>query len=180
MDSSGNSPSISMKSIANRTVVLFTVLVLSFSVLYRDVFLKLVHDWSVDENYSHGFLVIPIALYLASERRTQFAKAVRQPNAFGLLIVVGGLAMLTAGVLGAEVFTTEISMLATLTGSLVFLFGWSHLRVMLFPIAFLILMIPLPAIIFNQITFPLQLLASRFGEGTLQMAGIPFLREGNL
>jgi exosortase len=88
--------------------------------------------------------------------------------------------MLLGGVLGAEVFTTEVSMLATIAGTLLFLFGWAHLRVMLFPIAFLMLMIPLPAIIFNQITFPLQLLASRFGESALVLAGIPVLREGNV
>ena len=98
----------------------------------------------------------------------------------GLIIAVGGMGMLLAGVLGAEVFTTEVSMLATIAGSVLFLFGWSHLRVMLFPIAFLMLMIPLPAIIFNQITFPLQLLASRFGESALVLAGIPVLREGNV
>ena len=54
------------------------------------------------------------------------------------------------------------------------------MRVLFFPIAFLTLMVPLPAIIFNQITFPLQLLASRFGESVLMTAQIPVLREGNV
>jgi exosortase len=163
-----------------RIAALMIVLVASFLFLYRDVISKLVHDWSIDENYSHGFLVIPIALYLGWERRQRFVTAARQPAAFGLFVVVAGLGMLLAGVLGAEVFTTEVSMLATLGGSILFLFGWSRLRVMMFPIAFLLLMIPLPAIIFNQITFPLQLLASRFGESALVVAGIPVLREGNI
>ena len=152
----------------------------SFLFLYRDVISKLIHDWSIDENYSHGFLVIPVALYLAWERRHKFAEAAKRPSVIGLFVSIAGLAMLLAGILGAEVFTTEVSMLATLAGSVLFLFGWSHLRVMLFPIAFLMLMIPLPAIIFNQITFPLQLLASRFGESALMLAGIPVLREGNV
>jgi exosortase len=148
--------------------------------LYRDVLTKLVHDWSIDENYSHGFLVIPVALYLAWERRELFSAARSQPSVLGLVVAIGGLAMLLAGVLGAEVFTTELSMLATLAGSILFIYGWSHLRVMLFPLAFMLLMIPLPAIIFNQITFPLQILASRFGETALNLAGIPVLREGNV
>jgi len=152
----------------------------SFLFLYRDVISKLIHDWSIDENYSHGFLVIPVALYLAWERRQKFAETARRPSLIGLFVSIAGMAMLLAGVLGAEVFTTEVSMLATLAGSVLFLFGWSHLRVMLFPIAFLMLMIPLPTIIFNQITFPLQLLASRFGESALMIAGIPVLREGNV
>src|SRR5215467_12752962 len=163
-----------------RTAALLIFLLGSFLFLYRDVISKLVHDWSIDENYSHGFLVIPVALYLAWERRHRFTAVTRQPSIFGLIVAFGGMGMLLAGVLGAEVFTTEVSMLATIAGSVLFLFGWSHLRLMLFPIAFLMLMIPLPAIIFNQITFPLQLLASRFGESTLMLVGIPVLREGNV
>jgi len=169
-----------MMSRTARTSALIVLPVFSFLVLYRDVIAKLVHDWWIDENYSHGFLVLPIALYLAWERRAKFLGTARRPTVIGLVITACGLGLLLAGVLGAEVFTTEISMLAALAGSILFLFGWSHLRVMLFPLAFLLLMIPLPTIIFNQITFPLQLLASQFGESVLILAQIPVLREGNV
>ena len=125
-----------------RISVLLVFLVASFLFLYRDVILKLIHDWSIDENYSHGFLVIPVALYLSWERRDRFAALPRNPSFLGLIIAIGGMGMLLGGVLGAEVFTTEVSMLATIAGTLLFLFGWAHLRVMLFPIAFLMLMIP--------------------------------------
>ena len=67
-----------------------------------------------------------------------------------------------------------------LAGTVLFLYGWEHLRVVWFPLAFLLLMIPIPAIIFNQIAFPLQLLASRFGETVLRLSDIPVLREGNV
>jgi exosortase len=169
-----------MKFADKRISILLILAAFSFLVLYRNVLWKLFRDWSIDENYSHGFLVIPFALYFAWERRKRFAMAPRQASVLGLIAAVGGIAMLWAGILGAEVFTTEVSMLATLAGSIVFLFGWSHLRVMLFPLAFLLLMIPLPAIIFNQITFPLQLVASEFGESALIAARIPVLREGNI
>src|SRR6476620_9577044 len=106
-----------------RISALLILLLASFLFLYRDVIAKLIHDWSIDENYSHGFLVIPVALYFAWERRQKFAAAPRKPSAIGLIISFGGLAMLMAGILGAEVFTTEVSMLATLAGSVLFLFG---------------------------------------------------------
>lgn len=61
-----------------------------------------------------------------------------------------------------------------------FLFGWAHVRALAFPLGFLLLMIPLPAIVFNRIAFPLQLLASRFGESCISAANIPVLREGNV
>jgi exosortase len=75
---------------------------------------------------------------------------------------------------------TRVSLLFTISGTILFLFGWTHLRVLAFPVAFLVLMIPLPAIIFNQIAFPLQLLASRVGEAVISAANIPVLREGNV
>ncbi len=91
-----------------------------------------------------------------------------------------GLALLVAGLLGAELFLTRTSILAVLAGSIVFVAGWRALRILVFPLAFLILMIPIPAILFNQIAFPLQLLASNVGETTLSLAGVPVLREGNV
>ena len=85
-----------------------------------------------------------------------------------------------AGTLGSELFTTRVSIVGTLIGVMLFLFGWARLRVLAFPIALLLLMIPIPAIIFNQIAFPLQIFASRVGATALEAANIPVLREGNV
>ncbi len=163
-----------------KTLVLLVLLCACFGFLYRHVFVDLVSDWYHDDNYSHGFLIIPLALYLAWERRALFASAKPRPSNLGLVVVLGSLAMLFVGVLGVEFFTTRLSMLGIIAGALLFLYGWEHLRVLFFPIAFLLLMIPIPAIIFNQVAFPLQLLASRFGEWTLMLFQIPVLREGNV
>jgi exosortase len=164
----------------SRQKALAVALLGSFAVLYRNVILKLVSDWSIDENYSHGFLIVPLAAYFAWERRDRLRALPVEPSNIGLLVVLASIALLTFGVLGAEVFTTEVSMIGSLAGSILFLGGWARLRVLLFPLAFLLLMVPLPAIIFNQITFPLQLLASRFGESVLVISQIPVLREGNI
>lgn len=152
----------------------------SFLFLYRDVLVGLVRDWAIDDNYSHGFLILPIALFLAWERRRRFLAAVRRPSNFGFILVLLSLAGLLAGTLGAELFTARISLLGIIAGGLLFLYGWYYLRILFFPLALLLLMVPIPAIIFNQIAFPLQLLASRFGELVLTMFQIPVLREGNL
>ena len=162
------------------TAAALLFLIACFAFLYRQVIGDLVYDWSRDDNYSHGFLIVPIALYLAWERRIKFASTERRPSNFGLILVLGSVLLLFAGVLGTEFFTTRISMLGIIAGSLVFLFGWAQLRIMLFPVAFLLLMIPIPAIIFNQVAFPLQLLASRFAEGTLAACQVPVFREGNV
>jgi exosortase len=156
------------------------VLLAGFGVLYWDVIAKLLHDWQHDDNYSHGFLIVPISLYFAWERRDRLVAAERTPSWLGLVIILGSLATLVAGVLGAELFLTRVSIVGVVGGTVLFMLGWQHLRILTLPILFLLLMIPIPAIIFNQIAFPLQLLASRFGEVTLQAFHIPVLREGNV
>ncbi len=156
------------------------VLAASFGLLYWRVGAKLIHDWATDENYSHGFLIVPLAGYFAWERRDQLRCIPLAPRSWGLLIVGGSLAVLIAGLLGAELFLTRIALIGTLAGGILFVLGWQHLKMLLFPLGILLLMIPIPAIIFNQIVFPLQLLASRVGEASLSAAGVPVLREGNV
>ncbi len=163
-----------------RLLTTLALVAVGFAALYQHVLVKLVHDWATDGNYSHGFLIVPIAAYLVWERRGRLAAAAARPSWLGLPLVVLSVALLGAGVLGAELFLTRVSILGVLAGAVVFLYGWRHLRILAFPLAFLLLMIPIPAIIFNQIAFPLQLLASRLGELALTIAGVPVLREGNV
>src|SRR5688572_15106626 len=115
----------------------------TFAFLYRDVVVKLVQDWATDDNYSHGFVVVPLAAYFAWERRQAVLMAPHRPSAFGLLIIASGLLMFFAGTLGAELFLTRISMIVALAGMLLFLFGRHHVRLLWFPLAFLLLMIPI-------------------------------------
>jgi len=168
--------------VAGRHSQLFTALVLvgSFALLYWRVLARLVHDWINDGNYSHGFLIVPLSLYFVWERRARLRAVPRQPSAFGLVVVIGSLAVLLAGLMGAELFLTRLSIVGVIAGSILFLFGWRTLRLLTLPVLFLLLMIPIPAIILNQVTFPLQLLASQVGEASLRGLNVPVLREGNV
>ena len=87
---------------------------------------------------------------------------------------------LIVGQMGAELFLARTSLLVVLAGLIILFHGWIVFRALLFPWAFLFLMVPMPAIVFNQITFPLQLLASRVSAATLPLFGVPILREGNV
>ena len=156
------------------------VLVLAASWVYRDVVAGLYHDWTHDDNYSHGLLIVPLAAYFAWERRAALQAAVRKPSILGLFVALGSLAVLIAGILGAEFFLSRVSLIGFLAGCVLFLLGSAHLRLLLFPLAFLLLMIPIPAIVFNQIAFPLQLIASKFGVAVMELFQVPVLREGNV
>lgn len=164
----------------SRAVVASIAVGLAIVALYFDVLWALVRQWSSDGNYSHAFFVLPLAAYFAWEKRSDLELAPVRPSSVGLLIVAGSLLVHVAGVLAAELFLTRVSLVGLIAGTVLFLFGASYLRALAFPIAFLLLMIPLPAIVFNEITFPLQLLASRMGEGVVAAAGVPVLRDGNI
>jgi exosortase len=98
----------------------------------------------------------------------------------GLLLLACSLACFAAGQLGSELFLTRVSLVGVVAALVLFIAGWEHLRILAFPLAFLLLMVPLPEIIFNRIAFPLQMLASRVGEGVIAVSGVPVLREGNV
>jgi exosortase len=95
-------------------------------------------------------------------------------------MVIVSLALLVVGRLGVELFLTRASLLGFIGGSIVFLFGWRHLRTLAFPLALLLLTIPIPTIVVTRLTLSLQLFASRVAEFVLVALGIPVLREGNV
>jgi exosortase len=148
--------------------------------LYAPILRGLVHQWWTDPDYGHGFFIPLFSGYLLWRRRERWRKATIEPSYFGLLVIVGALGLLFLGSLGAELFTSRFSLLLLLAGIIIFLAGWNFLRAVAFPLSFLVFMIPFPAIIYNQITFPLQLIASRFATVLLQVAQVPVLRDGNV
>jgi len=148
--------------------------------LYAAVLKALIGDWWSDPDYGHGFLVPLFAGYVAWRSREQWLKSEVKPSNFGLLVMVGAIVLLFGGSLGAELFTSRVSLLVLLAGIILFLAGWQVLRAVSFPLTFLLLMIPIPVIIYNQITFPLQLIASRFATFWLELVQVPVLREGNV
>ena|SRR5688572_20501421 len=148
--------------------------------LYFRPFVDLAGIWFSDENLSHSVLLVPIIGYLVWARRKRLAETQRAPANSGLLIVVISLVVLLVGTAGVEFFLMRISAIGVAIGTLVYLAGWRWFRVLIFPISLTALVIPIPPVIFFQLTFPLQVLATRFGVAALELVGIPVLREGNV
>jgi len=142
--------------------------------------LRLVEQWWNDPNFSHGFFVPAFSLFLVWQARSRLAQIPAGPSWWGLPIIIFALCTVVVGVLGAELFLSRVSLILLIAGFIVFFLGWDFFYAVLFPWAFLFLMVPIPAIVFNQITFPLQLLASKLASTLLQLMGVPVLREGNV
>jgi exosortase len=164
------------KALVPKVLIIATLVV----VLYAPVLMQLVVQWWQDPDYGHGFFVPLFSVYVLWRQRKQWTKTEINPSNFGLLVMLGAVGLLLAGSLGAELFTSRFSLLVLLAGLIIFWAGWKILGAIAFPLSFLIFMIPIPAIIYNQITFPLQLLASRFGAFWLDLVRVPVLRDGNV
>ena len=148
--------------------------------LYKDIFAALVKEWWNDPNVSHGFFVPLLSAYLVWERRETLAALPRKPSWWGFAVMIGAVGVLVVGTFGAEFFLSRSSFVFLLAGLIILFLGWAHFRVLIFPWAFLFLMIPIPTLILNEITMPLQFLASKLGSSLLRLVGVPVLREGNV
>lgn len=156
------------------------LLVLAMGWLYHAVLLELGRQWWDDPNFSHGFLVPLFSAFIIWQDRSQLEAVPRKFFPAAIVVIAGSLAMLVVGVLGAELFLSRTSLVFLIAGIVLYFFGPQFFRKVLFAWAFLFLMIPIPAIIFNQITFPLQILASKAATSVLSLIGIPVLRDGNV
>ena len=147
---------------------------------YAPVLRALVRQWSSDADMGHGFFVPVIAGYIVWQKRDELLAIKPQPNWWGLAVVILGGVQLMVGTLGVELFLARTSFVIVLIGAVWLLGGDGMLKKLAFPLFLLFFMVPIDAVIYNQITFPLQLLASRVADGALTLLSIPVLREGNI
>ena len=154
----------------------FFLLVLS----YGPVLLRLVNQWNNDEDMGHGFFVPLIAGYIAWQRRDRLLGRNLTPNYWGLAIIIFAGLQMYIGTLGAELFLARTAFVEAVIGTVLLFGGTYAVRAMVFPLVLLFFMIPIPAVIYNRITFPLQLFASEVAAHTLEFIGIPVLRDGNV
>jgi exosortase len=147
---------------------------------YWPVLARLVAQWYNDEDMGHGFFVPVVAGYIAWQRREDLMSLKPSPNGWGVLLLAWGAAQLYVATLGAELFLARTAFIISLIGIVLTLAGTRALRILAFPLFLLLFMVPIPAVIYNQITFPLQLIASQLAAQALLVLGVPVLREGNV
>lgn len=147
---------------------------------YAEILFEMAQQWVFDPNYSHGFLIPIISGYLIWRNKNAFNLSDIRPTVKGLFILVFGLLLLIIGKAGSEFFTMRVSFIVVLFGLLLFTMGTEITKKNLFPICFLVFMIPLPYVLYNDISLPLRLLTVSFSTKFLSLIGIPFVREGNI
>ena len=162
------------------TYIQISTVTVAFLILFSHTLLKLIQDWSIDDNFSHGFLIPFISGFLIWQKRDQLTSEKLKASNWGLLIIFMGMLLHIAGTAGAEMFTMRMAIVVTLTGLSFYFFGSKITISVIVPLAYLMFMIPIPAIIWNKIAFPLQLFAAKLSTQFIQFIDIPVLRQGNI
>jgi len=158
-------------------VAWFSILLIA---VYYPILSHLVAQWSTDDDVSHGFFVPLVAGYIGWQRRDKLLSMEWKPAWWGIALLVWAGVQAYLGMLGAELFLQRTAFLLSLVAMLLILGGTAVVRELAFPLLLLPFMIPLPTVVYNQITFPLQLFASAVAEKSLDVLGVPVFRDGNI
>jgi exosortase len=161
-----------------RAVVVLTAL--AGLVCYASTLRGMFEQWWTDEDMSHGFLVPIVILWIVWRERGRWRTLRTEPNGWGFALLAFAAGLQFAGALGVGLFVSSLAFVFSLVGAVLCLGGRDWLRALAFPLVLVVFMLPKLAIVYNQATLPLQLLASRIAAGILTFAGIGVIREGNI
>lgn len=165
----------------NRSFILqLGIITACLALLYAPVVKGLIIDWINLPDFSHGFLIPIISIFFIYEKRNQLLTLNPSGQWIGLGLTIFGIMLLFLGNLAAEYFTERFSLIVVMGGIIFFLLGKEFFKALFFPLIFLIFMIPIPSLLMDRITFPMQLLASTVAANSLYLIGIPVLKEGNI
>jgi exosortase len=158
----------------------FVGVLVCLGAVYWQILAALFEQWSKDPNYSHGFFVPVIAGWFAYRQWGTIRRTVVDPSLTGIAVMVGAVVLLVLGFLSTEYLTMRASFVAMLAGLILYLFGRSAFREMRLPVLYLLLMIPLPYILYDAAAFPLKLIVANASVNVLKLLGFSVVREGNI
>lgn len=147
---------------------------------YAPILYRMAHQWATDADMGHGFFVPIVAGFIAWQRRDRLLATPRQPNGWGLVLVIFAACEALLATIGAELFTQRLAFIMALFGVVLYLGGKQWVKILLFPLLLLLFMIPIPEIIYATLTLKLQIIASQLGETLITAMGIPVFRTGNV
>nr|MBN2276790.1 exosortase/archaeosortase family protein [candidate division Zixibacteria bacterium] len=141
--------------------------------------LDLISDWIRDNNYSHGFLIIPLSIYLIFRKKEGISCRPQKGNVGFFPLILGCLGLI-AGTAASEFFTIRLSLILIITGLTICRIGLPGFKKIWFAFFMLLFMIPIPAVIYYSATFPMQLFATRTTLSVLNLIGVPAVGAGNI
>jgi exosortase len=171
---------VSRKRLSGIQILQIAVLVSTFILAYFPVWRRLVTAWQSSDEYSHGFLIVPICIYLLYWKKEVLTKIAVRSSLWGLGLVIFSLLLYLFAHFAEIQTAAALSMVLLLTGIIIYFYGFLMFKELLFPLFLLLLMIPVPAQIYSSLTIPLQLFVSEASVWLVSYLGVPVYREGNV
>ncbi|MBL8227501.1 MAG: exosortase/archaeosortase family protein [Bryobacterales bacterium] len=159
------------------TGILFTVLIL---ICYWPTVAMTSRILAFSDDMAHGLFAPMVAAYLVWLKRDRIFEPPAAPSAWGL-VLLGAAAMLAmvATLANSSTFS-RFALLVTIAGVMFVAGGAKAFRRVLFPWLLLFFTFPVPAVLYGELTLPLQLLATRLSEHTFEALGMSVVRDGNI
>ncbi len=165
----------------SRVAILSPLFVLgSFVLAYSPVWKQLFSFWSASDDYSHGFFIVPIIIYIIWQKKDRLAVLPQKTSFTGLFLMLTSLVVYVLAYYAEIKTLASLSLVTTCMGCVLYLYGPIMFKEVSFPLFFLLFMIPIPGQIYSAITIPLQLIVSKTSVAVLGASGIPVLRDGNV
>jgi len=161
------------------TITQFSVYSVLLYCIYQSTLFILIHLWGT-ERYNYCSLLPFIVAYIIWEKRKELSRLSSQPTWLGLIPFGIGVFLYWLGMLGELDFTLHLSIWFIIVGITLGHLGREKTKTILFPIFFMLSMIPFPNFIYQKISFTLKLLSSLFGVEMMRILGISAHREGNV
>ncbi|MBN2034954.1 MAG: VPLPA-CTERM-specific exosortase XrtD [Deltaproteobacteria bacterium] len=136
-------------------------------------------DWG-RADYSYGYMIPLVSLYLVWEKRRELRELPSLPSRAGFLALVPGLVLFWLGELSGEFFSLYLSFWLVIVGLCWINLGWGKLKLIAFPLVILLSMFPPPNFIHTKISLQLKLISSKLGVAVIQAFGLSAYREGNV
>lgn len=141
---------------------------------------EMMRIWETKEEYSYGYLIPFIALFLIWQKKDSLEKIQFTGSWGGVVVVLLGIALFIGGNLSALYLLVQYAFLLALFGLVLAFLGWGAFKVILVPFLVLAFMIPLPQFFLAEISQKLQFLSSEIGVWVIRLFGITVYLEGNV
>ena len=158
----------------------FLILIILWAIAFYPIYPGLFYTWLNDSNNSHGMLVPLISGYFIWQKKGELKSAVISNSNWGAVILVISMGLYLVSYAGGLAFVSRSMIIFSLVGLMLFTFGSSIFKLMVFPFFFLLFMVPVPDSIVGFVAFPLQLFATKVSSIVIQAFSIPVYREGNM
>jgi exosortase len=151
---------------------------IALAALYAPAVTGMIHLWRTDTYAGHGMFVPLFSTVIAWTERERLRRAAGPGHLLGAAVVLAGAGLLALGTAADSVLLQGASVAVTIAGLVAWACGLRCLRAAAFPIAFLLLMAPLPRSVVAAVTLQVQLFAAAFAVGVLRLLDLPVYQAG--